>query len=122
MAVLKEDRKLLRNKRHQRIRKKVRGTAEKPRLSVYISDKHIYAQLINDEKGETLASASTLLKELREEGVRANIEGATKVGKLIAERARKLGIESIVFDRGGFKYHGRVKALADAAREAGLKF
>ena len=104
---------------HKRIRHKVRGTTARPRLAVYRSLNHIYAQLIDDEKAQTLASASTTEKTL---GVKAggNIEAAKKIGQMIAERALAAGIESVVFDRGGYLYHGRVKALTDAARAAGL--
>jgi len=104
---------------HGRIRRKVRGTTARPRLAVYRSLNHIYAQLIDDEKAQTLASASTTEKTL---GVKAggNIEAAKKIGQTIAERALAVGIESVVFDRGGYLYHGRVKALTDAARAAGL--
>jgi large subunit ribosomal protein L18 len=104
---------------HSRIRKKVRGTAAKPRLAVYRSVKHIYAQVIDDGNGKTLASASSTEKAL---GIKSggNIEAAKGVGKAIAERAKKAGIDSVVFDRGGYVYHGRVKALIDASREAGL--
>jgi len=104
---------------HGRIRRKVRGTTERPRLAVYRSLNHIYAQLIDDEKAQTLASASTTEKTL---GVKSggNIEAAKKIGQTIAERAIAAGISSVVFDRGGYLYHGRVKALTDAARAAGL--
>jgi len=104
---------------HRRIRRKVRGTTERPRLAVYRSLNHIYAQLIDDEKAQTLASASTTEKTL---GVKTggNIEAAKKIGQTIAERALAAGISSVVFDRGGYLYHGRVKALTDAARAAGL--
>jgi len=104
---------------HKRIRHKLRGTTARPRLAVYRSLNHIYAQLIDDEKAQTLASASTTEKTL---GVKAggNIEAAKKIGQTIAERALAVGIESVVFDRGGYLYHGRVKALTDAARAAGL--
>jgi large subunit ribosomal protein L18 len=113
----------LRKIRHKRIRRKVAGTASKPRLSVYISLKHVYAQLIDDETGRTLVSASTLDKELKETLKDKTLtEKAKAVGKLIAERALAKGISEVVFDRGGYKYHGRVKALADEARNAGLKF
>lgn len=121
--IKKEDRNLKRIKRHLRIRKKVKGTPEKPRLAVFKSEKHIYAQIIDDTKGHTLVSASTLDKELRQKLSKTyNVEAAKEVGRLIAQRALSLGIKTVVFDRGGFKYHGRIKALADAAREAGLKF
>jgi large subunit ribosomal protein L18 len=104
---------------HSRIRKKVHGTAAKPRLAVYRSVNHIYAQIIDDGNGKTLASASSTEKAL---GIKSggNIEAAKGVGKAIAERAKKAGIDSVVFDRGGYVYHGRVKALIDASREAGL--
>ncbi|MCS7174545.1 50S ribosomal protein L18 [Pseudothermotoga sp.] len=121
--IKKEDRNLSRIKRHLRIRKKVRGTSERPRLSVFRSEKHIYAQIIDDSKGHTLVAASTLDKELRNKLTKTyGIEAAREVGRLIAQRALNLGIKKVVFDRGGFKYHGRIKALADAAREAGLEF
>lgn len=106
---------------HDRIRKKVAGTAERPRLCVFRSLNHIYAQIIDDGKGVTLCSASTVEKDQKEKAG-GNIEAAKTVGKLIAERAREKGIETVVFDRGGYLYHGRVKSLAEAAREAGLKF
>ena len=104
---------------HQRIRRKVRGTTERPRLAIYRSLNHIYAQVIDDEQGKTLASASTAEKDLRG-GTGGNIDAAQRVGRTIAERTLAAGIESVVFDRGGDLYHGRVKALTDAAREAGL--
>ena len=104
---------------HSRIRKKVRGTAERPRLAVFRSLNHIYAQVIDDRSGTTLATASTTEKALgRKSG--GNVEAAKSVGKAIAERAQKAGISSVVFDRGGYLYHGRVKALIDATRDAGL--
>jgi large subunit ribosomal protein L18 len=104
---------------HKRIRRKVRGSTERPRLAVYRSLNHIYAQVIDDERGQTLVSASTTEKDLRG-GTGGNIEAAQRIGRTIAERALAAGIESVVFDRGGYLYHGRVKALTDAAREAGL--
>ncbi len=104
---------------HKRIRRKVRGSAERPRLAVYRSLNHIYAQVIDDHRGQTMVSASTTEKELRG-STGGNIEAARRVGKAIAERAIAKGIGSVVFDRGGYLYHGRVKALTDAAREAGL--
>ena len=109
----------MRNAVHSRIRRKVRGTTVRPRLAVYRSLNHIYAQLIDDEKAQTIASASTTEKSL---GVKSggNIEAAKKIGQTIAERAIAAGINSVVFDRGGYLYHGRVKALTDAARAAGL--
>jgi large subunit ribosomal protein L18 len=113
------DRAAVRRAVHTRIRRKVRGTGARPRLAIYRSLNHIYAQLIDDEQGQTLASASTTEKDLRG-GTGGNVEAAQRVGRAIAERATAKGITSVVFDRGGYRYHGRVKALADAAREAGL--
>jgi large subunit ribosomal protein L18 len=109
-----------RERRHRRIRGKVAGTAERPRLAVFRSNKGIFAQLIDDENGRTLAGASWLALPKSFKGNR--IEQATEVGKAVAAAAKKAGIESVVFDRGGYLYHGRVKALADGAREGGLKF
>jgi len=108
-------------KRHRRVRAKVSGSAEKPRLNVFRSVKHIYAQLIDDDAGTTLASASSLDPALRARSG-GNIEGAKGVGALIASRAREKGIARVVFDRGGYRYHGRIKSLAEAAREGGLEF
>ncbi|GIV15102.1 MAG: 50S ribosomal protein L18 [Armatimonadota bacterium] len=109
--------------RHARVRKKIRGTAERPRLVVFRSLKYIYAQVIDDEKGHTIAAASSLEPALRNSLPKTdNIEAARAVGRLIAERAIDAGVRHVVFDRGGYKYHGRVKALADAAREGGLEF
>lgn len=119
--ITKVDRNKTRKKRHLRVRRNLNGTAECPRLNVFRSTKHIYAQLIDDEKGVTLASASTLDKEIDVQNG-GNIEAAQKVGELIAKRATEKGFTNVVFDRGGNIYHGRVKALADAAREAGLQF
>ena len=108
---------------HLRIRKKLAGKPERPRLAVFRSQAHIYAQVIDDEEGKTLCAASSVDKDLRAKSkTGANIAAAKAVGALIATRAKEKGIEAVVFDRGGFQYHGRVKALADAAREAGLKF
>ena len=114
-----KDRAEVRRAVHRRIRKKVAGTAERPRLAIYRSLNHIYAQVIDDERGRTLASASTTEKDLRGASG-GNIEAAQRVGRAIAERAISAGVSSVVFDRGGYVYHGRVKALTDAAREAGL--
>jgi large subunit ribosomal protein L18 len=111
-----------RQRRHRRVRGKVSGTPQRPRLAVFRSASHIYAQVIDDEAGRTLAAASTLEPALREKRQGTKTEQARLVGRTVAERARSKGAESIVFDRGGFLYHGRVAALADAAREAGLKF
>ena len=107
-------------RRHRRVRKKVRGTTERPRLAVFRSNKHISAQVIDDSTGRTLASASSLEADLRTSG--GNVDGAKKVGELVATRAKAAGIEDVVFDRAGNKYHGRIAALADAAREGGLSF
>jgi len=118
-----QDKELLRKKRHRRVRYKVIGTAERPRLNVSRSVQHIYAQLIDDTKGTTLVAASTVDPTLRAElKSGGNIEAAKAVGKLIAERGQSKGIQAVVFDRGGYKYHGRVQALADSARESGLQF
>ncbi|ACR80567.1 MULTISPECIES: 50S ribosomal protein L18 [Kosmotoga] len=121
--IKRRDRKELRRKRHLRVRSKIKGTPERPRLAVYRSERHIYAQIIDDIAGRTIVSASTVDKELREKLTKTwNQEAAKEVGKLIAKRAAEKGIKKIVFDRGGFKFHGRIKSLADAAREAGLEF
>ncbi|GAA0304405.1 large subunit ribosomal protein L18 [Gracilibacillus halotolerans] len=119
--ITKPDRNDVRKRRHQRIRKSLFGTAERPRLNVYRSNKHIYAQLIDDENSVTLASASTVDKEVSLEST-SNTAAAEKVGELIAKRALDKGHKNVVFDRGGYLYHGRIKTLADAAREAGLEF
>ena len=112
--------KAQRLKRHVRVRAKISGTPECPRLNVFRSEMHIYAQIIDDVAGKTLCSASTVEKDF--EGKGSNMEAARKVGKMIAERAAAKGIEDVVFDRGGYIYHGRVQALAEGAREGGLKF
>jgi len=117
----KPNRKEVARKRHYRLRRRLAGTSERPRLSVYRSGKHIYAQIIDDLKAVTLVAASTQDKELRSQSG-ANVEAARRVGELVAKRAQAAGISSVVFDRGGFLYHGRVASLADAAREAGLEF
>lgn len=109
-----------RNRRRARVRRKLRGTTARPRLSVYRSNRYIYAQVIDDTEGVTLATASSQEPELRSD--RLNVETAAKVGSLVADRAKEAGVSTVVFDRGGYKYHGRLKALADAAREAGLEF
>ena len=118
--IKRPDTKAQRIKRHKRVRAKVSGTPERPRLNVFRSEKNIYAQIIDDVNGVTLVSANTLEKEF--EGATGNCEAAKKVGAVLAERAMEKGIEEVVFDRGGFVYHGRIAALADGAREAGLKF
>ena len=117
----KDNTKESREIRHKRVRKSVAGTAERPRLCVYRSLNHIYCQLIDDGKGCTIVSASTLESDLKPDNKRKT-ETAAFVGKMIAERASESGIKKVVFDRGGYQYHGRVKALADAARKAGLEF
>jgi large subunit ribosomal protein L18 len=119
--ITKPDKNVARKKRHARVRRSIVGTAERPRLNVFRSSKHIYAQLIDDENGVTLASASTMDQDVEVENG-GNVEAAKKVGEAIAKRAVEAGHKEIVFDRGGYIYHGRVKALADAAREAGLQF
>jgi len=108
-------------RRHRRVRKHVRGSAERPRLAVFRSNKHISAQVIDDRSGATLAAASTYEADLRK-GATANKDAATEVGRLVAERAKAAGVSQVVFDRGGFLYHGRVAAVAEAARTAGLEF
>ena len=118
--VSKINKKAMRLKRHVRVRGKISGTAERPRLNVFRSNANIYAQIIDDVNGVTLVSANTLEKGF--EGATGNAEAAKKVGTVLAERAKAKGIEEVVFDRGGYVYHGRVAALADGAREAGLKF
>jgi len=112
-----------RQKRHRVVRNKIHGTADRPRLNVYRSLNHIYAQIIDDDSGTTLLSVSTMDKEVKDKADKGyNVDAATAVGQIIAGRALEKGIRDIVFDRGGYKYHGRIKALADAAREAGLNF
>jgi large subunit ribosomal protein L18 len=110
-----------RARRHRRVRKKIAGTEQRPRLAVFRSNRHIHAQLIDDRSGTTLVAASTVESDLRDGGT-GNIAAAESVGKLVAERAKAKGIDQVVFDRGGSRYHGRVAALADAARQAGLEF
>ncbi|MFB6356919.1 MAG: 50S ribosomal protein L18 [bacterium] len=111
-----------RKKKHQRVRKKVSGWPHKPRLCVFKSSKHIYAQLIDDFTNQTLTGVSSLTPEVREEFNRGNEDAAREVGRLIAEKAKDEGLEAVVFDRGGYEYHGRVAAVAEGAREAGLEF
>ncbi|MEJ2232963.1 MAG: 50S ribosomal protein L18 [Syntrophobacteria bacterium] len=123
MASKTNPRQQARLKRKKRIRKKISGSPERPRLSVFRSSKHIYAQLIDDDNGVTLLAVSTLRPEVRQqEKVKGKIEDAKRVGKMIADGAKAKGITEVVFDRNGFLYHGRVRALATAAREAGLEF
>ncbi|MEY4480258.1 MAG: hypothetical protein RLZZ267_936 [Bacillota bacterium] len=121
--ITKSDKNKARLKRHLRVRKKVNGTTARPRLSVYRSSKHIYAQIIDDTNAVTIVAASTADKELKASiGNGGSVEAAKQVGEAIAKRAKDKGIDSVVFDRGGYLYHGRIQALADAAREAGLVF
>jgi len=122
--ITRTDRKASRRKRHLRIRKKVFGSSERPRLAIFRSMNHIYAQIIDDQKGTTLAAASTLDTEIKGKvgGYGGNIAAAKEVGSAIAKRAQEKGIKAVIFDRGGHIYHGRVSALAEAAREAGLEF
>lgn len=118
-----EEKRLARKRRHLRVRKKIQGTAERPRLSVYRSLKHIYAQIIDDTQGKTMVSASTKDPSFREEfSETMNKEAARHIGKILARKALDKGIETVVFDRGGYLYHGRVRALAEGAREQGLIF
>ena len=116
----RDSKDIIRQRVHKRIRRRLSGTEQRPRLAVFRSLKHIYAQVIDDSKGITLAAASSSEKAGNTTG--GNLAGAKAIGQLVAERAKEKGIELVVFDRGGYLYHGRVKALADAAREAGLKF
>jgi len=115
-----KQRREARLRRHRRVRKKVQGTAARPRLAVFRSNKHISAQVIDDRSGHTLAAASTVEPDLRS-GATADVDAARKVGQLVAERAKAAGIDQVTFDRGGFLYHGRVAAVADGARDAGLE-
>jgi large subunit ribosomal protein L18 len=115
-------RNAIRQRVHDRIRAKMSGTVERPRLNVYRSLNHIYTQVIDDANGVTIASASSVSKKGTEQTTGGNVEAAKAIGKLIAERAKEKGVTKVVFDRGGYLYHGRIKALADAAREAGLEF
>lgn len=119
--ITKADKNAVRKKRHARVRAKLEGTTARPRLNVYRSNQHIYAQVIDDANSVTLVSASTLDKELTLDS-NSNVEAAQKVGELVAKRAIEKGVKTVVFDRGGYLYHGRIKALAEAAREAGLEF
>ena len=117
--IAKTERNAIRRRVHTRIREKLSGTSERPRLNVYRSLNHIYAQVIDDTQGVTVASASTLAAKVKTGG---NVAAAKEIGKLVAEQAIAKGVKKVVFDRGGYLYHGRIKALADAAREAGLEF
>ncbi|WP_127583989.1 50S ribosomal protein L18 [Paenibacillus koleovorans] len=120
--ITKGDKNKARQKRHLRVRKTIKGTTQRPRLNVFRSSKHIYAQIIDDIQGVTLVSASTVDKELGEVANGGNVDAAVQVGALVAKRAKAAGIDRVVFDRGGYLYHGRIQALADAAREGGLEF
>ena len=117
-----ESSRLARARRQERVRRRVRGTDERPRLCVFRSGRHIYAQVITDQRGTTLLAVSTLQAELRQQGKTGTVDAAKQVGKLVAERCLAQGIQRVVFDRNGFLYHGRVQAVADAAREGGLEF
>lgn len=121
MSYSSKDKQQARARRHQRVRKKVQGTSERPRLAVFRSNRHTVAQVIDDKAGRTIAAASTLEASLRSAGATSNKAAAAAVGRLVAERAKGAGVERVVFDRGGFRYHGRVAAVAEAAREAGLE-
>ncbi len=121
--ISKKNRSVIRVKKHMKLRNRFQGTAERPRLSVYRSNMHIYAQIIDDDAQKTLVSASTVQKDVKAELEKTNdVAAAAYLGKVIAERAKAAGITEVVFDRGGYVYHGKIKALADAAREAGLEF
>jgi large subunit ribosomal protein L18 len=122
MSTSAKDKRTARTRRHHRVRRKVAGTAERPRLAVFRSNRHIVAQVIDDRAGVTLAAASTVEGDLRQAGATGNAAAAASVGRRVAERAREAGVSKVTFDRGGFLYHGRVAALAQAAREAGLEF
>ena len=121
--ISKKSRADIREKKHMKLRNRFKGTADRPRLAVYRSNMHIYAQIINDLEHKTLVSASTVQKDVKAELEKTNdVAAAAYLGKVIAERAKEKGITEVVFDRGGYIYHGKIKALADAAREAGLEF
>jgi large subunit ribosomal protein L18 len=122
MSSISNERLVGRKRRHFRVRKKIHGTAARPRLALFRSNKHLVLQVIDDDARVTLASASSTEPAIRAEGTGATVEAATRLGTLVAERAKAAGIEKVVFDRGGFQYHGRVAAAAAAAREAGLEF
>ena len=122
MASFAQQRRESRLRRHRRVRKKVHGTAERPRLAVHRSNKHITVQLIDDDSGRTIASASTTEADLRGSDSGSTVAAATKIGQTVAQRAKAAGVSKVVYDRGGYLYHGRVAAVAEAAREAGLEF
>ena len=121
MTTSASDKRQARLRRHRRVRRSVSGSAERPRLAVFRSNRHVVAQVIDDRGGRTLAAASSLEPEVRAAGGTGNVAAATTVGRLVAERAQAAGVSSVVFDRGGFRYHGRVAAVAEAARAAGLE-
>ena len=121
MSSISNERLVGRKRRHVRVRKKIHGTAERPRLALFRSNKHLVLQVIDDDRGVTLASASSIEADHRSQSG-GTVEAATRLGTLVAERAKAVGVEKVVFDRGGFQYHGRVAAAAEAAREAGLEF
>jgi large subunit ribosomal protein L18 len=122
MTSIAQTRRQGRIRRHRRVRKKVHGTAARPRLAVHRSNKHLVAQVIDDDAGRTLAAASTAEADQRSAGSGSTVDAASRIGQLVAERAKAAGIDTVVFDRGGFIYHGRIAALAAAARDAGLEF
>ena len=122
MSKIAQARRESRLRRHRRVRKKIHGTAARPRLAVHRSNKHLAAQVIDDDAGTTLAAASTTEADLRSNGSGSSVDAAARIGTLIAERATSAGIDKVVFDRGGFSYHGRIEAVATAARDAGLEF
>ena len=122
MSKIAEQRRTSRIRRHRRVRKKIHGTAERPRLAVFRSNKHLTVQVIDDDQGVTVAAASTNEADLRSAGGTGSVAAAEKVGQLVAARAKAAGIDKVVFDRGGFAYHGRIAAVAAAARDAGLEF
>ncbi|MGI8492805.1 MAG: 50S ribosomal protein L18 [Acidimicrobiales bacterium] len=122
MTISSKDKQQSRIRRHNRVRRAVAGTPERPRLAVYRSNKHIFAQVIDDRAGRTLAAASSVEADVRSGGATGNTTTAGTVGRLVAERAKQAGVSRVVFDRGGFLYHGRVAAVAQAAREAGMEF
>ena len=122
MSKVAQARRESRLRRHRRVRKKIHGTAERPRMAVYRSNKHLTVQVIDDDAGATLASVSTTEADQRANGSGGSVDAATRVGTLIAERAKAAGVDKVVFDRGGFAFHGRIEAVATAAREEGLEF
>ena len=122
MTSISKQRLQSRKRRHHRVRKKITGTPDRPRLAVFRSSRHLVLQVIDDEAGHTLAAASTVEPDVRSGGSTGTVDAAARVGTLLGERARAAGVAKVVFDRGGFAFHGRIKAAADAAREAGLEF